>query len=358
MSSAFIFSVRPNGLPSELEHRRKLAVHRIVDEGYNIQQVSDFLGVDASSIRRWLRSYERNGDKGLSGEPASGRPRKLTAFQEKIVARWLSEDPSSFGFHTELWTASRLTQLIKHEFGIVFNSHYIVDWLRERHFTPQKPQKVPKKRDPIAIAYWLKHDWPRIKQKAHRKGAFLALIDETGLFTSPLLRRSWAKRGHPPELKLNSISKTDKVSVAAAMCINPKRDTLGLFFKTMINDYFDSFSMAAFLEAMLRSYKKPIIAVWDDGRNHTGGPIRDLLSTFPKRLFLEKLPPYAPVINPVEFVWSWLKFGKLSNFSPKDIWDLDRRVVEELASICSSQTNLRSLFHHSELPLPRALVTR
>lgn len=349
--------MRPTGSPSELEHRRKLIVHRIIDEGYDTREVGDLFGVDASSIRRWLRAYEKNGDAGLLSQDIGGRPPKLTIFQEKIIARWIGEKPTSFGFQTDLWTAPRLSQLIEQEFRIHFNPHYLVEWLRARHFSPQKPQKIPKERDPKAIAYWLKHDWPRIKQKAARKRAYLALIDESGLFMAPLLKRSWAPRGHPPTLKIKGRGNSEKVSVAAAICLTPRRDKLGLFFKTLINDYFDSFFMAAFLEAMLRAFKRPIVTVWDGGRNHTGGPIRELLKAFPEKLILEKLPPYAPVINPVEFTWGWLKFGKLSNFSPKDVWDLDRRVVHELASISSDQAMLRGLFHRSDLPLPRALVS-
>jgi transposase len=30
------------------------------------------------------------------------------------------------------------------------------------------------------------------------------------------------------------------------------------------------------------------------------------------RLRLERLPAYAPDLNPVEFVWSWLKWGRLA----------------------------------------------
>ena len=33
---------------------------------------------------------------------------------------------------------------------------------------------------------------------------------------------------------------------------------------------------------------------------HKGDPIRDLLSHFAGRLDLERLPPYAPMLNPVE----------------------------------------------------------
>jgi transposase len=347
--------MRPFGSPTELEHRRKLIVHRVLDDGYSIKDISKVFDVHPSSIRRWLRDFEKNGDAGLCIHPASGRPPKLTYFQEKIVTRWILEKPTTFGFNTDLWTTSRLAQVIEREFGIHFNSDYLVDWLRDRHLTPQKPQKIPRKRDPEAISEWLKYDWPRIKKKAARKKAYLALIDETGLFMTPLLKRTWAPRGHPPSLDIKMGGQNEKVSVAGAICLTPNRGRLGLFYKALVNDYFDKFFMAAFLEAMLRSYKKPIVAVWDGGRNHSGDPINELMDEYSNKLFLEPLPPYAPVINPVESVWSWLKYGKLANFSPKDVWDLERKVEQHLRPAYSDQDWLTSMWRQSELPLPRRL---
>jgi len=349
--------MRPHGSPLELEHRRKLIVHRVLDDGYSVQDVCSFFDIDPSSVRRWLTTYKRHGDRGLESHPVSGRPLKLSRFQEKIVGRWIHEKPTVFGFRNELWSAGKLSLLIQQEFGVHFNADYLTEWLRQRHFTPQKPQRVPKERDPKAIAYWLKHDWPRIKRKAARKRAYLALIDESGLLMAPLLKRSWAPRGHPPTLLYKGGGRSEKVSIVAAISLNPRREKLGLFYKTLINDYFDNFYMAGFLEGMLRSVKSPLIVVWDGGRNHFGAPLRELKGEYPDRLIIEDLPPYAPIINPVEAIWSWLKYGKLSNFVPKDVWELDKRAVQELTSIQTDQKVLRNLFHQSELPLPRALVS-
>jgi hypothetical protein len=40
--------------------------------------------------------------------------------------------------------------------------------------------------------------------------------------------------------------------------------------------------------------------VWDCGTMHKGEPIRELEAHFGERLSLERLPPFAPVLNPVE----------------------------------------------------------
>lgn len=156
--------MRDSGSPAELEHRRLLAVQR-VREGYSTEEVAAFLGVDPRSVRRWVSAYRNSGGPGLRAHPAPGRPPKLTTTREKIIRRWLAESPSEHGFETELWTAPRLGQLIQEEFGIRLNPRYLSSWLRDRGFTPQKPQRVPRERDPKAIATWLGSGWPRIKKR-------------------------------------------------------------------------------------------------------------------------------------------------------------------------------------------------
>jgi transposase len=156
--------MRDKGSPEEHEHRRLLAVQRVL-EGYPTDEVAEFLGVDPRSVRRWIAAYREGGGQGLLSRPVPGRPPKLTTTQEKIVRRWLADSPSEHGFETELWTAPRVGQLIHEEFGIRLNSRYLSTWLRDRGFTPQKPQRVPRERDPKAIAAWPESDWLRIKKR-------------------------------------------------------------------------------------------------------------------------------------------------------------------------------------------------
>jgi transposase len=156
--------MRTPGFPAELERRRQLAVQRIYD-GYSTQEVADFLGVDPRSVRRWLAAFRKRGKQGLVAKPVPGRPPKLSRTQEKIVLRWILDNPTSYGFATELWTCSHVAQLIEEEWGIRFNPQYLSDWLRARDITPQRPRRVPRERDGEAIADWLDRDWPRIQKK-------------------------------------------------------------------------------------------------------------------------------------------------------------------------------------------------
>jgi transposase len=89
----------------------------------------------------------------------------LTHTQEKFIRRWLADKPTEHGFPTDLWTGPRVAHLIRQEFGVALNPKYMTVWLRRRGYTPQEPRRVPRRRDPEAIAAWLAADWPRIKKK-------------------------------------------------------------------------------------------------------------------------------------------------------------------------------------------------
>jgi transposase len=171
----------------------------------------------------------------------------------------------------------------------------------------------------------------------------------------PLLRRTWAPKGQTPVVAQRGAHRR-KVSVAAAVWVSPRRDRLGLYFHTLADAYFDNWYVTAFVEAMLQEMDGRFVVVWDGGTMHKGEPISALEAHFADRLSLERLPPFAPMLNPVEWLWSWMKWERLSNFAPHDVRELDERVVAELASKRDDQTFLRNLFHASELPLPRTLL--
>ena len=85
---------------------------------------------------------------------------------------------------------------------------------------------------------------------------------------APLVRRTWAPRGQPPTLEQSGAHR-EKVSVAAALWLSPRRDQLGLYFRTLPNGYFDNWYVAAFLEAMLRELAGRFVVVWDGGTMHS-----------------------------------------------------------------------------------------
>ena len=187
-------------------------------------------------------------------------------------------------------------------------------------------------------------------KKAAAEEAHIVLIDETGCFLNPLVRRSWAKTGQTPVLDSWGRHR-DKVSVIGAVSISPRAHRLGLYFATDPKDFFNAQRVVGFLRDLLRHLRGKVIVVWDGGTNHKGPEIRQFLARN-RRLTLERLPAYAPDLNPVEVVWSWLKYSKLANFVPADVRDLEDWVLEYLVPLKCDPHLLRQLWEGSDLPFP------
>lgn len=175
---------------------------------------------------------------------------------------------------------------------------------------------------------------------------------------APLVRRTWALRGQTPDfVQSEGRGPREKVSVASALWLSPRRDRLGLYFKTLVNGYFDNWHVTAFLEAMLQDLEGRFVVVWDGGPMHKGDPIHRLTEHFADRLCLEALPPWAPMLNPTEPLWGWLKYDRLCNYAPHDATELDGRVIAELEAVEDNQQFLGGLYQASELPRPRTLLS-
>jgi putative transposase len=174
---------------------------------------------------------------------------------------------------------------------------------------------------------------------------------------APLVKRTWALRGQRPSL-FQKAKQREKVSLAVALWLSPARDQLGLIYQTLVNAYFNNEKVAHFLEQLLREIPNRLVLLWDRGNMHKGDPIRAQVERFRPRLSLELLPPYAPMLDPVEPVFSWLKYGRLSNYAPLNAPELNRRIRAELDPLRGDQVCLRNFWHASDLPLPKPMKKR
>jgi hypothetical protein len=91
-----------------------------------------------------------------------------------------------------------------------------------------------------------------------------------------------------------------------------------------------------------------VILIWDRWSGHRGAAIRALQAAHP-RLELHFLPAYAPELNPVEHLWSHIKWGELCNFAPRDVADLDATVQPLLHKASRDRHRLATFWKGADL---------
>ena len=184
------------------------------------------------------------------------------------------------------------------------------------------------------------------KKNASRLGAHLVFVDESGFLLVPSVHRTWAPRGVTPIHRHRY--RRDKISVISGISVSPIRHRLGLYYRLHVKKNVKHPQACEFLRHLLRHLRGPVIVLWDNGRIHTGDPIRELCRRFP-RLRLEAFPSYAPELNPDEGVWNLAK-RVLANERPDDAAELATHLTDSLEALRRSPKKLRACVNHSELP--------
>ena len=166
-------------------------------------------------------------------------------------------------------------------------------------------------------------------------------MDETGVSLRPYHVRTWAPRGHTPTLQYSFNWKN--LSIVGGITLR------SIYFRTFPGAI-RSKEVILFLGALFRHLKGKVILVWDRLPVHRSHKVQEFLRRYP-RVTSEYLPPYAPDLNPMEYVWGIFKKNGMANFCPEYVSELSRQARKELSRIRRRKTIIASCWLQSKLPL-------
>jgi transposase len=155
--------MRTQGSASELETRRRIA-GRLLLEGRRIDEVMEIVGASESSVKRWKRAVKDGGLEALKAKLHPGPAPRLNAAQKRKLLKLLVAGPIKSGYHNELWTCSRVAEVIAKKLMVSYHPCHVWKILRSLGWTSQKPEQQARERNDDAIERWRKRDWPRIKK--------------------------------------------------------------------------------------------------------------------------------------------------------------------------------------------------
>lgn len=156
------------------------------------------------------------------------------------------------------------------------------------------------------------------KKNARRRRAWLVFEDESGLSQQPVVCRTWAPRGETPVLT-HVGGHWKRLSIAGALAFRWDGRRTRFYFQTRPGTYKDV-GLIAFLRQLKRHFRgQRIILIWDGLAGHRSDLMRAYLACQRGWLTAERLPGYAPELNPVEQVWGNLKRRELANVCAPDL---------------------------------------
>ena len=321
-----------------LQEFRLLAVRR-VREGEKPAEVVKSLGMNRTSIYRWLRAAEGRGrgERALASRPATGRPSKLTPKQRAQVLRWINgKDPRQYGLDFGLWTRQIVAKLVEQKFGVQLGVTAVGRMLARLGLTPQKPLQRAYQLDPQAIERWQRETYPSIAAAARKSGAEIYIWDESGFRADTVHGKTWAPKGKTPVIDRPS----QRQSISAASAVNAKG---GFWFAT----YQGALNAELFIELlkkMMRVRSKPVHLVVDGLPAHKKANVRQYIESTKGKLTMHVLPGYAPDLNPDELVWSHVKRTGVARNPLRAGEKLEIKIDQQLREIKKNRALVRSFF--------------
>jgi DDE superfamily endonuclease len=184
---------------------------------------------------------------------------------------------------------------------------------------------------------------------AGANSAWLVFFDESGISLIPPVRRTWSVRGRTPILRHRVAWK--RASMAAALGYHPDGTKARLCFHIQPDSY-DTDSLIRVLEQLAGFYQgQRVVLLWDGLSAHWSYKMRAHLDAQRHWLTVERLPAYAPELNPVEYLWANLKGGELANFAGDTVPEVADQAQHAIQRVCDSDSLVVGFLAHTGLAL-------
>jgi transposase len=144
--------------------------------------------------------------------------------------------------------------------------------------------------------------------------------DESGVSLLPSVRATWAPRGQTPVLRHRFVWK--RLSIAGALVYEPDGSDAHLVFQLRPGAYNDETLIEFLTDLDQLEQHRSVILIWDGLPSHRSRRMVDWVASQRDWLSIERLPGYAPDLNPTEQVWGSVKSTELANLCADTIGEL------------------------------------
>lgn len=312
--------------------------------GWTQRDIAAALDVTKGAVSQWLSMASKHGSAALRARPRRGAKAKLTPAQKRMIPDFLWHGAEAYGFRGEFWTCRRIAKILAQEFGVRYSKSQVSRILKKMRWTPQIPITRAIQRDEEAIANWRINVWPELKRRARRECRTMIFIDESGFYLLPAVVRTYSPRGRTPVI--SEWQTRDHLSVMGGITPEGKIRTLAR------QEPLNGLHVVAFLEHLLRTLAQRLLVIWDGSPIHRRTEVTEFVSAIGARnIQVEKLPSYAPDLNPTEWVWRHLKQIEMPNLAALDLEQLHMELYLAIDRLRRKPHLVKAFFTSARLTL-------
>jgi transposase len=334
-----------------LEALRLRALHGC-ELGFSETEMADVLGVARETVCRWWTAYA---DGGLDALPKdrTGRPlgsgRMLSDAQAQRIQQLLrTHQPDELGIHAPLWTRRAVGDLIRQQCQVDMPVRTVGLYLRRWGFTPKRPRRHSRDQDPEEVRRWLEETYPAIEARAAEEGATIYWGDEVGVAADQQPARGYAPRGEPATQEVPD----PHIRASQFAAISNEGDVRFMTYTQTM----DAALFLVFLGRLLRSTVGKVFLIVDRLQAHKTPEVRAWVAAQAERLEVFYLPPYAPELNPEEYLNQDLKQQVHAAGLPEDKIEQRWQIQEFMKHLLHLPERVRSYFLHPKVQYAAALM--
>jgi transposase len=171
--------------------------------------------------------------------------------------------------------------------------------------------------------------------------------DESGVSLLPVVRRTWTPVGITPVLDHHFNWR--RVSMAAALCYGSRGGGARLAVHLRDRAYDTAALIVALTQLRRFLAGEKVILLWDGLPAHRSREMQRFLASQRRWLVVERLPGYAPELNPVEALWANLKGTELANLTADTLDEVTQAVTRGIDRVRRAPHLPFSFLRHSGL---------
>ena len=110
-----------------------------------------------------------------------------------------------------------------------------------------------------------------------------------------------------------------------------------------------SAQVVGFIKHLLSHLKRRILIIWDGAAIHRSKEVQTYIASTKGKVLAGRLPPYAPELNPVEYMWADLKSHEIANLIATGAWELSFEATAALRKMRRRPSIIAACFTQAEL---------